>query len=191
MVIGRYLSWTAELKNGIIPDGVWPYDSSTLSIFKVFSQKTRQFGHVSLTLSGIISKLEIHYGGTSILSSKKPEFSKKDCSEISGSKYSGNQICRLRKFKYVGRYFELCSSKEKIRMYRMFLESDCSLTYCRYQLKLNYRDQLCNQPNGSFEHLRSKNFEYFSSQEKNKHHFWNALGIWSVFHGWLFFPPLQ
>ena len=47
-----------------------------------------------------------------------------------------------RKFKYVGRYFELCSSQEKIRMYRMFLESDCSLTYCRYQLKLKYQDQL-------------------------------------------------
>ena len=62
----------------------------------------------SSVMSGIISN-----GGTSILSSKKPEFSKKDCSEISGSKYSGNQICRLRKFKYVGRYFELCSSKEK------------------------------------------------------------------------------
>ena len=142
----------------------------------------------SSVMSGIISN-----GGISILSSKNSPVIAASQWELNfavGLRFIELRKCS-RKFKYVGRYFELCSSKEKIRMCRMFLEWDCSLTYCRYQLKLNYQDQLYNQPNGSFEHLRSKNFEYFSSQEKNKHHFWNALGIWFVFHGWLFFPPLQ
>ena len=124
--------------------------------------------------SSVMSAI-IFNGGTSIHSSKKPEFFKKDLSASQWVLNFGLRLIELRKcwrkFKYVGRYFELCSSKEKIRICRMFHESDCSLTYCRYQLKLNYQDQLYNQPNDSFEHLRSKNFEYFLSQETNKHHY--------------------